>query len=52
MKMNYSEWFYRQHRYLIGDDKTYNDTKWVNINDRYQGLIACHRYWRINRMVS
>lgn len=39
MKMNYSEWFYRQHRYLIGDDKTYNDTKWVNINDRYQALI-------------
>lgn len=40
--MNYSDWFYRQHRYLTGKAKgvaEYNDTKWVDINERYQSLI-------------
>lgn len=40
--MNYNDWFYQQHRYLKGNREgieTYNDTKWVDINKRYQTLI-------------
>lgn len=42
MKINYNDWFNRQYNYLIGNRKgikTYNDTKWVNINKRYKKLI-------------
>lgn len=39
--MNYNDSFYEQHRYLTGkrnEKISYNDTKWVNINERYNRL--------------
>lgn len=39
--MNYNSWFHNQHRYRTGirDGHTsFNDTKWVNINDRHKIL--------------
>lgn len=39
--MNYNDSFYDQHRYLTGkrnENISYNDTKWVNINERYNRL--------------
>ena len=40
--VNYNDWFYKYHKYLTGvrnGSRTYNDTKWQNINDRYTKLI-------------
>ena len=42
MKMNYNSWFYKYHRYLTGvrnGTEGYNDTKWKNMNQRFQTLI-------------
>ena len=43
MKMNYNSWFYRTHAYLQNAGKKglidYNDTKYVNLGDRYKKLV-------------
>lgn len=39
MKINYNDWFYDYHHYTKTNDKTFNDTKWITINQRYQYLI-------------
>lgn len=43
MKMNYNSWFYKTHAYLQNAGKNglidYNDTKWVELNDRYARLV-------------
>lgn len=43
MKMNYNSWFYRTHAYLQNAGKKglidYNDTKYVNLGDRYKRLV-------------
>lgn len=42
MIMNYNQWFYEQHKYLLGNRNgkiSYNDTKWIDINTRYKRLI-------------
>ena len=42
MIMNYNNWFYNQHKYLVGNrdgKESFNDTKWVNINKRYKTLV-------------
>ena len=39
--MNYNSWFYDQHKYRTGirnGQVSFNDTKWVNMNDRYRIL--------------
>ena len=39
MIINYNKWFYDHHKYLLGkNDNNYNDTKWVDMNDRYKRL--------------
>ena len=45
MKMNYGKWFYNQHKYRKNSrdgNENFTDTKWININDRYQKLIEAH----------
>jgi hypothetical protein len=40
--MNYNAWFNKYHQYLTGvrnGTRTFNDTKWKTINDRYSKLI-------------
>lgn len=40
--MNYNDWFYKYHKYLTGvrnGQRTFNDTKWQTINDRYTRLV-------------
>ena len=42
--MNYNNWFYQQHKYSTGSRNngkttTFNDTKWVDINNRYKTLL-------------
>ena len=42
MKINYNEWFYKFHQYLMGNRDgldTYNDTNWRNVQERLQRLI-------------
>lgn len=42
MIMNYKNWFYNQYKYLYGNrdgKETFNDTKWININERYKKLL-------------
>ena len=39
MKVNFNEWFYKYHHYLKNDSSYYQDTKWVNVNDRLRRLI-------------
>lgn len=39
--MNYNSWFHNQHKYRTGirnGQVSFNDTKWVNINNRYRIL--------------
>lgn len=41
--MNYNNWFFDQYKYLKGKRKgveTYNDTKWVNLYNRYKTLTS------------
>ena len=41
--MNYNKWFYNQHRYLKNSRnglEGFNDTKWIDINKRYEKLVA------------
>lgn len=37
--INYKDWFYKYHQYLNGNDNTFVDTKWNNINERLINLI-------------
>ena len=42
MIMNYDNWFYNQHKYTTGSrdgKKSFNDTKWINMNKRYETLV-------------
>lgn len=42
MIMNYDNWFYNQHKYTAGSrdgKKSFNDTKWINMNKRYETLV-------------
>ena len=42
--MNYNSWFHKYHQYLTGDRngvRTYNDTKWRTLNERYHYDEAC-----------
>ena len=45
MITNYKKWFFDQYKYLIGqrDNKeSYNDTKWIDILNRYKQLNELH----------
>lgn len=48
MRMKYNEWFYRTHAYLQNAGRNglidYNDTKWVNMNDRYRRLAELNSH--------
>ena len=44
MKMNYQDWFYHYHRYLTSDSGDYQDTKWVNLHERYENLLDFASY--------
>lgn len=40
--MNYNPWFHKYHKYLTGmrnGTRTFNDTKWKTLNDRYSKLV-------------
>lgn len=42
LKINYRDWFYNQYKYLKGSRKgkeSFNDTKWINMVERYQTLV-------------
>lgn len=42
MKMNYDNWFYNQYKYLTGNrsgKETFNDTKWIDVINRYKSLV-------------